>query len=180
MISSIGFGPRLAWREQARTDLPFFRLAPAWMIDRGIHVGVEAVFVGRRDVPGRRRLLLGKADLDDRLDALEAVFPRHHQPQWSTVLVGQRLAIESDGKDRQRMHGFVDPQALDVGPVEDGEALSRHLVRTVTGLERSCHLGLTGNRDAPGLCPELRRAPGRLVLTCAKFVEVVVSLYIFK
>ena len=35
---------RLLVGKQARTDAAFARLAPAWMVDIGIHVGVETVF----------------------------------------------------------------------------------------------------------------------------------------
>src|ERR1041384_8751422 len=57
-------------------DAALGSLAPARMIDLGIDVGVEAVLVGGRAVPSRRRLLLGEADFYDRFDALAALLPR--------------------------------------------------------------------------------------------------------
>ena len=45
-----------------------------------VHIGIEPVFVGRGNVPGVPRLVLDEFDLDDRLDALEPVLPRHYQP----------------------------------------------------------------------------------------------------
>ena len=40
-----------------------------------------------------------KLILHDRLDALEAVLPRHHQAHRRAVLIGQRLAVQADGQD---------------------------------------------------------------------------------
>src|SRR5688572_26502978 len=57
---------RHARLEQPTADAPLARLGPARMVDLRIDVGVEAVFVRRRDVPRRRRLTLAEADLDDR------------------------------------------------------------------------------------------------------------------
>src|SRR5262245_11778606 len=53
------------------------RLAPPRVIVVGIDVRQEAVLLGRVLVPRRTRLLVGERDLDDRLDALEAVLPRN-------------------------------------------------------------------------------------------------------
>src|SRR5262245_26469162 len=57
-------------------DPPLRRLAPARMAHGGIDVGIEAVLLGRRLVPCRRRLLAGEADAHDRLGALVSVLPR--------------------------------------------------------------------------------------------------------
>src|SRR5688500_19255469 len=62
-------------------DPPFGGLAPAGMIHRRVHVGVEAVLVGRTELPGVHRLGFPEADLDDRLSALEAVLPGHREPE---------------------------------------------------------------------------------------------------
>src|SRR5262245_38192644 len=70
-------------------------LTPAGMVDLGVHVGVEAVLIGCRDVPGVPGLLLDEAELDDRLAALEAVLPRHREPHRRAVLIGQRLPVYS-------------------------------------------------------------------------------------
>src|SRR5581483_223413 len=77
------------------TNATFVRLAPAGMINGWVYVGVEAVLVRSGQVPRGRRLLLGQADRDDRLDALKAVFPGHDQTERRAVLIGERLAIES-------------------------------------------------------------------------------------
>ena len=76
---------RLAAQELA--DPAFGGLGPARMVDRRVHVRVEAVFLRRRFLPRVERLLLGELDLDDRLDVLEAVLPGHGQPQRRAVLV---------------------------------------------------------------------------------------------
>ncbi len=162
-------------QQSALADAPFGRLAPARMIDLRVDVGIEAVLAGVLLLPGDRRLLVGEADAHDRLDALEAVLPRHHQPDRRAVLVGQRLAVEADGQDGERMHGLVEPQALDVGPGQRLEqaALARHLRRPHQRFERDVlgaalrldaleHLGRAGSRPrgSPSTSPP-RSACGR-------------------
>src|SRR5216684_1550500 len=56
-------------------DASFARLAPARMIDGGVNVRIKAVLVGRRDIPGSRRLFLGQTNIHDRFDPFETVFP---------------------------------------------------------------------------------------------------------
>src|SRR5688572_17440934 len=97
------------------------------MIDRRVHVGVEAVGLRILDLPGVDRRPFDEAQLDDRLDALEAVLPRDDQTNRRAVLIRQHFAVESDGKDGQRMHGFVEPQAFHVRPLERVGALLRKL-----------------------------------------------------
>src|SRR5438445_10986479 len=58
------------------TDPSLRRLAPARMVDRRVHVRVEAVLAGRPAVPRGRRPGLDVADARDRLDALEPGLPR--------------------------------------------------------------------------------------------------------
>src|SRR5437667_6816102 len=82
-------GQGLALEELAQA--PLSRLAPARMVDGRIYVGVEAVLVGVGQAPGGWRLLFRELDLDDRLDALESVLPRHHQPDGRAILIGQHL-----------------------------------------------------------------------------------------
>src|SRR5262245_26898758 len=55
-------------------------LAPAWMVHGGVHVGVEAVLLRRRLLPRGLGLLAHEADPHERLDALEPVLPRDHDP----------------------------------------------------------------------------------------------------
>jgi hypothetical protein len=93
------------------------RLAPARVIDVGVHVGVEAVLLGRgRGSRWSFGICSASVDADDRLHALEAVLPRHHQPQRRAVLVGQLSTVEADGEQRQRVHRLVHAQALAIGP----------------------------------------------------------------
>src|SRR5690606_20753140 len=77
------------------------RLAPPRVVDVRIHVRVEPVLVRRGHVPRGLRLALGEVDTDDRLDALEAVLPRHDQAQRRAVLVRQHLAVDADRKERK-------------------------------------------------------------------------------
>src|SRR5262249_5828934 len=72
-----------------------------------------------------------------RLDALETVFPWNDEPQRCAVLIGKRLAVEADGQNGEWMHRFVEPQAFDIGPLENREkrSLVRHLVGPQQGLQ---------------------------------------------
>ena len=99
------------------------------MVDRGVDVGIEAVFARSGQFPRGLRLLLGKADFHDRLSALEPVFPWHHHPHGRAVLVRQRFAVKAEREQRQRMHGFVHAQAFHIRPLQHAHALSRHLCR---------------------------------------------------
>src|SRR2546428_2994412 len=107
---------RLAPAELA--DAPLGGLAPARVVDGGVHVGVEAVLLRRRLVPGRLRLLLGETDAHDRLRALEAVLPRDDDAHGRAVLVGEHLAVHADRQQRERVHRLVEAQSLRVRPVE--------------------------------------------------------------
>ncbi len=100
------------------------------MIYVRIHVGVEAVLVGRQVHPGGGGHGVGQLDFHDGLGALEAVFPRNHCPDGGAVGVGHQLAIHARGKDRQRIHGFIQAQALYIGPGKTAVALPRHLLRS--------------------------------------------------
>src|SRR5581483_6942725 len=104
-------------------------------IDARVDVGIKPVLARTGLVPGGLRLRLDETDLDDRLRALEAVLPRHHQAQRRAVLVRQHLAVQADREQGQRMHRLIQPQAFDVRPFEAGAeqagALARHLRRIV-------------------------------------------------
>src|SRR6185369_9903037 len=121
------------------TDAPLVRLAPARMADGRIDVGVEAVFLRRRLFPGGLGLLADQPDPDDRLGTLEAVLPRHHHPHRRAVLIRQHLAVHAHRQKRQRVHRLVQPEPLDVGPVErraeESGFLARELVRVEQGRE---------------------------------------------
>jgi len=108
------------------------------MIDLRIHVGIKTVLVGVGPVPRSGRLARHQLDLDDRLDALEAVFPRHHQADGGTILRRQRLAVHADTQERQRVHGFIQPQALDIGERDAGQlgARQRHLAEVPNSFQR--------------------------------------------
>src|SRR6185312_3391856 len=65
----------------AGADHLLARLAPARMRHRRIDVGPEAVFGGLQRLPQADRPLLHEREAHDRLDRLEAVLPRHREPQ---------------------------------------------------------------------------------------------------
>src|SRR2546428_9408697 len=67
-----------SFAEERSIEAPFARLAPAGMIYLRIDVGVEAILVRVRDVPRSRGHILREANLHNRFDALEAVFPGNH------------------------------------------------------------------------------------------------------
>ncbi|EAU65733.1 conserved hypothetical protein [Stigmatella aurantiaca DW4/3-1] len=116
-------------------NAPLGGLAPARVIHRRVHVRVEAVLVGRREVPRGGRLTLGERDADDGFDALEAVLPRHHQPQGRAVLGRQRLAIEPRGQQGERVDRLVQAQPFHIGPVQHAALLTGHLLRVLQGGE---------------------------------------------
>src|SRR5215510_3170544 len=100
--------------QSAFANAAFGGLAPTRVVDGGIDVGIKAVLARILHVPGAGWLLLGEADSNDRLDALEAILPRHDQPDRRAILVGQRFPVEADGENGERMHGLVEAQAVDV------------------------------------------------------------------
>src|SRR5207245_6184290 len=88
---------RLAHQEFA--DAALGRLAPARMIDRRVHVRVEAVLVRRLFLPRVQGLLLDELHLHDRLDVLEPVLPGDPQPPRRAVLVRQHRHVEYAAED---------------------------------------------------------------------------------
>src|SRR5712671_1727602 len=72
---------RLSRGEKAAADVPLGGLAPARMVDLGVHIRIETIFARRRSRPGVGGLAFGETDLDDGLGALEAVFPRQVHAQ---------------------------------------------------------------------------------------------------
>src|SRR3546814_17346550 len=60
--------------------------------------------------------VIGESELHDRLDLLEAVFPRLCQPQRSPHLLGDRLAVDADGYEGEVVVRLGHGQALDIGP----------------------------------------------------------------
>src|SRR4051812_38198736 len=89
----------IAVEEQGRPALvgaehPFARLAPARMRDLRVHVGPEPVFGGLQRLPERLRPLRRERHFGDRLDRLEAVFPRHGEAERRAELVAERPAVD--------------------------------------------------------------------------------------
>src|SRR5580704_8380373 len=105
----------------------FFGLAPARMVHVWVYVGVKTILSRRGEIPRILRLLVGEADTNDRLRALETVFPGQNHADGRAVLVGKILAIHAEAKQREWMHGFVHAQTFDVGPLKNRTLLARHL-----------------------------------------------------
>src|SRR5262249_12703319 len=61
-------------------DSTLGRLAPAGMVHRRVHIGIESILAGCDNVPRRRRHLFGQSYPDDGLDTLETVLPRYDEP----------------------------------------------------------------------------------------------------
>jgi len=116
-------------------EAPFGGLAPARMIDVGIHVGIKAILIGSEAVPGGRRLGRLHFDFDDGLDAFVAVFPGDHHANWRAVLIGKRFAVHADAQKSEWMHGFIEAKAFDVRIVEASVTCLRHLLRVVKALK---------------------------------------------
>ena len=70
-------------------DASFTRLTPARVVDLRVHVGVKAILSRCGQIPAGRGSGFLQANLHDRLDALEAVFPGNHETQRCAVLVGE-------------------------------------------------------------------------------------------
>src|SRR5213076_1876693 len=116
----------LAAGEEAPTDYALIFLTPTGMVFIGVHVRIEAILVGRGLVPCGCRLVVDKTHLDNRFDALDAIFPRDHDAHGRTILVGQRLTIKTEAKQSQRMHCLIHAQTFGIWPVEHGGPLPRH------------------------------------------------------
>src|SRR6202140_3441150 len=120
---------------QEFTQAAFLGLAPARMIDAWIHVRIETVFAGSHLLPGVQGLVAGEADADDRLRAFESILPWNYDAEWSAVLIWERLAVQTETKQGERMHGFVHTKTRDIRPLQDAGALGGHLFGIVQGGE---------------------------------------------
>jgi hypothetical protein len=110
------------------------------MIHFGIHIRIEAIFLRVRFRPGGWRLLLNESNLDDRLDALESVFPRNNKPDGRAVLIGKYLSVQTHTEKREGMHRFVDPETLNVGKRNCPQTAPQAFVsdRRDSGMQRIC------------------------------------------
>src|SRR5712691_11223576 len=110
-------------------------LAPARMIDIRIDVGVETIFRGRVAIPGRRRLLFLEADLCQGLDALIAVLPGNNHANRRAILRRKTFTVHADAKKSERVHGFIEAQALDIGEIDAAILCLGHLSRVIEGFK---------------------------------------------
>ena len=88
--------------------------------------------------PGGLRLRLLQMDLDDALDALEAVLPGNHQPDGRAVLIRQGFAVDPHRQERERVHRLVDAQPFEI---REGDGVEAAHPCHVLGLQR----GLEGD-----------------------------------
>src|SRR5690606_8283597 len=105
------------------------RLTPARVIKGRAYVGVEPILAGNIH-PERPRTAPYKLDLDDRLDTLESIFPGQYQTRRRSILLVQRVAINSERKKRQLIQSLFHGQRLIVGPRITSVLLSRQLLGT--------------------------------------------------
>src|SRR6266478_6200115 len=105
------------WAFEEFAQAAFLGLAPARVIDIRIHVGIETVFAGSGLLPGVQGLVAGKADADDRLRAFESVLPWNHDAERGAVLIRERLSVQTETKQGERMHGLFLTDTLAVWPL---------------------------------------------------------------
>src|SRR6266481_9103039 len=134
-------------------------LAPAGMIDFGIHIGIEAVLLRGIEIPRSGRLVFDKTNFHQGLDALESIFPRQDHAHRSAILVWQRFAIHADAKKRKRVHGVVKAQAFNIRQRNSGVSSYRHLARIVIAFE-SDETRLRGRLDEIDQRAERKTDPG--------------------
>ena len=84
------------------------------MIDLRVHVGIETIFARIGDIPGGGRLLRDQLILTIDLMLLKPYFQGSNDAHRRAILRRQGFSIHTDGDKRQRMHSFVQPQALHV------------------------------------------------------------------
>src|SRR5438093_97956 len=111
------------------------------MINLWIHICVETIFLRRCFHPGSQGLLVRQTNLSDRLHALEAILPWRHQPPWRPIRIGKRLSVNTRYDESQRVHRFIQPQALRVWPMQNTSAEEGlffvRIVRTTLGFALS-------------------------------------------
>src|SRR5207245_2010493 len=105
-----------------------------------IHVRIETVFAGSRLLPGVHGLVAGEANADDRLRAFESVLPWNHDAERGAVLIRECLAVQTETEQRERMHGLVHAETLDIWPLEYACTLAGHLFGIVQSgeLDKLC------------------------------------------
>ena len=92
-------------------------LGPAGVVVVRIDVGVEAVLAAVGLVPGGLRLLVGEVEADDGLGGFESVLPGDDDADGGAVLVGQDLAVTTEGEEGEGVHRLVHAEAFAVGPI---------------------------------------------------------------
>src|SRR5687767_15221091 len=81
-----------------------------------IYIGPEPILVPGELLPEAHRPLVREGHAHDRLDRLEAIFPRQMQTDWRSHRLGQRCAISARGYKSEIVHGLGQGHALDIGP----------------------------------------------------------------
>lgn len=148
-ITAVHNGVLILNHFELKGDTPFNRppkyekhseKGPLSLQDHGNPMRFRNIWVREIDrskaVPGGRWLFGYQADAHNRLDTLEAILPRHDQTHWSTVLRRECFAIQAGCQYGERMHGFIQSQAFDIGPFENIAQLSRHAVNVEQCLKR--------------------------------------------
>src|SRR6516164_9832255 len=95
---SVEFQSWLSGEEETSSNDALGFLAPAWVINFGVHIGQKTVFAGGDLIPQCPWLISHKIDSCDRFSALESIFPGNHQADWRTVLILERFPVNARGK----------------------------------------------------------------------------------
>ena len=111
-----------------------------------VHIGPEAIFARLNLLPEAHRLLGRELEPHDRLDGLEAILPRHSQPQRRAELLRQRLAVNAGHQEGQLIGRFGQCQPFRIGPRIPGLLLPGCHARLQEGL----HLEIARRRSGLG------------------------------
>src|SRR5436309_144752 len=81
------------------------------------------------------RLPVGEFNADDRLRTLEAIFPRHDQPDRRAVLFEQGMPVHAACQEGQFIRRLSQRQPLGIGPGHGAVRLLASLLRPIEGSE---------------------------------------------
>ena len=135
------------------------------MINIGIHICPEPIFIAGQFFPETDRAFIGKGEFNDRFNPLKPIFPRQYTAQRGAILLLQPLAIHAGADKGQLIHRLFDSHPFNIGPGIPALALTRGNRRVVKGFhtDEFCFRLWLGNPHQFGhtdTCPGHRHCPG--------------------